>query len=56
MKKDNFKKYINELPLEVLIYIFINQFDKFTKIMEYIDNSKLKVIYNELKNLDLSEY
>lgn len=54
--KDNFKIGINNLNMEVLIYIFINDFKKFEKIMPYIDNEKLKVIYTELKNLDPTEY
>lgn len=56
MNKDNFKKYIDNLPIEVLILIFINEYEKFQEILLLIDNKKLEKLYNELKNLDPIEY
>jgi hypothetical protein len=53
---DNFKKDINNLPNEVLIYIFINEYDNFKIMMPYIENEKLKLLYTELKYLEPSLY
>jgi hypothetical protein len=53
---DNFKKDINNLPNEVLIYIFINEYDNFKIMMPYIENEKLKLLYTELKYLEPSSY
>jgi hypothetical protein len=53
---DNFKIDINNLPIEVLIYIFINEYDKFKIMMPYIENDKLKLLYTELKYLEPSSY
>lgn len=54
--KDNFRTYINTLSMDVLIYIFINDFYKFKVIMPFIDNQKLELVYVHLKNLDPMEY
>lgn len=56
MNDNNFKKDVNNLPIEVLVYVFINEYDKFKIMMRYIDNDKLIEVYNELKYLEPSSY
>lgn len=44
------------LTIDVLVQLFINDFNKFTKMMKYINNDKLEEVYNVLKYKDPMYY
>jgi hypothetical protein len=56
MTKKMFKNDIANLSIDVLVYMFINDYDKFTIMMPYIKKRALKLLYQELKYLDPSLY
>jgi hypothetical protein len=54
--KKIFKDDIANLPIDVLVYMFINDYDKFTIMMPHIKKRVLKLLYEEVKYLDPSSY
>jgi hypothetical protein len=49
IKKEKIIEYINNLNIDVLIYIFNNDFDKFFEIIKYMHIIKVTFIYDEIK-------